>query len=146
MIHPAHTPEMIEGLCQYLGGLNLGLVYNPAGYAATEPGVIIVKGALPAGRRALSVRFYLEEPPEPNVDMTYISIQLRTRFGTDPLEGMALHGRIHAVLNEKAGLSLGKTRASLIMGGGLAYLGMDENGLHDYTRNFRIRSSGRVTE
>lgn len=143
---PGYIDACVRGLVQSLDVAGIG-VYREAGYPASEfpaDGLVPVltwTTLPPSPDRAISVRFYQEVPPVPAVGLVQVLVQVRVRTGGDPNEGLVLQGRIAAAWHEKA-LALPTGPRVHLTGSGLAYLGADPNGRHEYTRNFRVDGDG----
>ena len=146
MIEPEYITEQIKGLCAYLGEFPDIGVYDPTGYSPDyAEGAVIVRTPM-AARPSLviAVRLIATEPPDPNIGMVHVSYQIAYRGTKDPDEAVTKMGLIASKLHEKAGLALGRTRASLITAGALADLDPDLNGQHEFTQSFRVRGTGRL--
>lgn len=145
MIDPDWIPEALLGLSDHLAAELEGKVLHLPEYTGAETLPVIVRGAMPPRpEQVVALRYYDTLQTEPFVDLFEVYLQVRSRTTARAEDGLRLHGAIHGALHEKSGLVLGRARASLILGGSLAYMGVDDNGRHEYAQNFRVRTSGRL--
>lgn len=128
--------DLLDGLARYLDGLGL-MEYDPDGVT----GNVFIETMPSRPDRAVSLTIYGGPESDALLGWDEVSVQVRTRAGTDPRTSRqwctdirgALHGLTDTLL--PGGLFVS---SCIAMQAAPIYIAADSNGRHEHTCNFRV--------
>lgn len=130
--------DLVDGLARLLDAQAVG-IYRPDGLYADDETAITDTVIPPGPDRAIVLTAYAATESAALTD-TVVSVQVRTRAGTDPRDVAALDDAAYDVLHAAGPLTVAGIPVTLIYRTSTAALGVDANGRHERTSNYAVRT------
>lgn len=138
MSDPGYTRQVLEGMAQDLHDAGAGDYRGPDGVFTDDETVrAIVFATMPdSPSEVISITRYDDNPGI--LAINEVLVQVRSRVGTNPLDGEDLVDLIRDTFHRRTNVVYGTVRFNLITQESSGALGPDDNGRFEYSQNFKL--------
>jgi hypothetical protein len=128
---------LMDGLAQHLENQDVGTFHSTGvGYTTAQVGIVF--DVVPANPDRVIVLSLYDERGEPTQGDVDVYVQVRVRGDRDPRTALALDDAVYDAWQNLPRSLLGGTVVAGIFRESRAYMGVDANGRHERSSNYRI--------